>query len=114
MRPIFYGAATIALAVLLLAACNSNDFQSSANANANANKPPAGLNTQTPSDGVPRITVTELKEKVDKGTAFIVDTRGPEAYAAEHIKGSINMPETSIAARSGELPRDKMIVTYCS
>lgn len=112
MRPIFYGAATIALAVLLLAACNSNESQSSANAN--ASKPPAGLNTQTPPDGVPRITVTELKEKVDKGTAFIIDTRGPEAYAAEHIAGSISMPETSIAARSGELPRDKMIVAYCS
>ncbi|MBV9958030.1 MAG: hypothetical protein JO360_06385 [Acidobacteria bacterium] len=112
MRPIFYGAAAIVLAVLLLAACNSNDFKSSANANAGA--PPTGLGTQTPSDGVPRITVTELKEKVDKGTAFIVDTRGPEAYAVEHIAGSVNMPENTIASRVNELPRDKMIVAYCS
>jgi rhodanese-related sulfurtransferase len=51
---------------------------------------------------------------VDKGTAFIVDTRGPDAYAVEHIAGSVNIPETNIAARSGELPRDKMIVAYCS
>ncbi|HEY0547182.1 MAG TPA: rhodanese-like domain-containing protein [Pyrinomonadaceae bacterium] len=108
MRLIFSAAAAITLAVVLLAACNSNDFKSKVSAD------PNNLTTQTPSDGVARITVTELKEMVDKGTALIVDTRGADAYATEHIKGSISIPEAEISNRSGELPRDKMIVAYCS
>ena len=96
------------LAVLLLAACNSNDFKSKASANTNE------LTTPTPSDGVARVTVTELKEMADKGAVLIIDTRDPGSYANEHIKGSISIPEAEIAKRSDELPRDKMIVAYCS
>jgi 3-mercaptopyruvate sulfurtransferase SseA len=109
MRLIFSCGAAIALAVVLLTGCNSNDLQGASKSIANEN-----LSTQTPSDGVKRVTVTELKEMVDKGTVVIVDTRGPDAYAAEHIQGSINIPEANISARSGELPKDKIIVAYCS
>ena len=109
MRPIFSCASAIALAVLLLAGCNSDDSGGASKSIANQN-----LSTQTPSDGVKRVTVTELKEMVSKGAVVIVDTRGPDAYAQEHIQGSINIPEVNIAARSGELPADKMIVANCS
>ena len=111
MRLIYSGAAAIALAVVLLAGCNSNDTGSANKSVANANVDPAA---QAPADGVKRVTVTELKEMVDKGTVLIVDTRGPDAYAQEHIQGSISIPEMNIVARSGELPPDKMIVAYCS
>jgi 3-mercaptopyruvate sulfurtransferase SseA len=104
---------TIALifGVVLLSGCNSDDSKGASKTSSSA---PSGLASQTPSDGVARITVAELKVAVDKGTVFIIDTRGPEAYEAEHIKGSINMPETTVTARASELPRDKMIVAYCS
>jgi 3-mercaptopyruvate sulfurtransferase SseA len=108
MRLIFSAAAAIALAVVLLAACNSNDFKSKASANTN------NLTTQTPSDGAPRITVAELKDLVDKNAVLIVDTRAADAYAGEHIKGAINIPAGTIVNRLNELPRDKMIVAYCS
>jgi 3-mercaptopyruvate sulfurtransferase SseA len=111
MRLIISCAAAIALAVVLLAGCNSNDSQGAIKSIANTNADPS---TQTPGDGVKRVTVTELKEMVDKGTALIVDTRDAASYATEHIQGSINIPEANITARSGELPADKMIVAYCS
>ena len=101
----------MALGVVLLAACNSDD---SKGASRTSSSTPGNLSSQAPSDGVARITVTELKDLVDKGAVFIIDTRGPEAYATEHIKGSINIPETEVSSRSDELPRDKMIVAYCS
>lgn len=108
MRLIISTAAAIALAVVLLAACNSDDSKSKTSANTN------NLATQTPSDGAARITVTELKDLVDKNAVLIVDTRGPEAYIGEHIKGAINIPAGTIVNRLNELPRDKMIVAYCS
>ena len=101
----------IMLAVALLAACNSNDSQTAARRKANANSDPT---MQTPADGVPRITPADLKAAVDKGTAIIVDTRAPEAYDHEHIKGAINIMEANLEAHLNELPHDKKIVAYCS
>ncbi len=109
MRLIFSCVATITLAVMLLTGCNSDDSGGASKSIANEN-----LSTQTPGDGVKRVTVTELKEMVDKGTVVIVDTRDANSYAMEHIQGSINIPEANISARSGELPTDKLIVAYCS
>ena len=62
----------------------------------------------------PRVTVSELKEMVDQGKAVIVDVRDRVSFANEHIPGSINIPFQETASRIGELPRDKMIVTYCA
>lgn len=62
----------------------------------------------------PRVTVSELKEMVDQGRAVIVDVRDRVSYSTEHIPGSINIPFQETASRIGELPRDKMIVTYCA
>lgn len=101
---------TIAITVALLTACNSDDSVSSKGVYSD----PGNQSTQTPGDGVRRITVTELKNAVDKGAVLIVDTRGPADYAQEHIKGSINLLEANLDSRIGELPRDKMIVAYCS
>jgi len=65
-------------------------------------------------DGVRRVTPAEARDLVEKGRAIIVDVRGEESYNAGRIKGArwINLNE--IGSRAGELPRDKMIITYCS
>ena len=110
MRTFLSFVMTVAIAVVLSAACNSNDSVSSKG----VTPIPGNLSTQTPGDGVPRITVTELKDAVDKDAVLIVDTRSPDAYTQEHIKGSINIMEANLDSRIGELPRDKMITTYCS
>jgi rhodanese-related sulfurtransferase len=67
-----------------------------------------------PADGVKRVTTVEVRDALSKGTAIVIDVRGDSVYKQSHIKGSISIPENQIATRLSELPRDKMIVTYCS
>jgi hypothetical protein len=65
-------------------------------------------------DGIARITPASAREAVEKGRAVIVDVRSEDSYNAGHVKGArwINLNE--IEARVKDLPRDKMIITYCS
>jgi hypothetical protein len=70
--------------------------------------------TQTPGDGVRRITPAEAREALDKGKAIIIDVRGDASYNAGHVKGALSIPVNDIGSRASELPRDKMIITYCS
>ena len=66
------------------------------------------------SDGMPRITVPELKAKLDAGEAVVFDVRVQEAYAQQHIAGAISMPQDQVEARVAELPTDKLAVFYCT
>jgi rhodanese-related sulfurtransferase len=65
-------------------------------------------------DGVRRISPAQLRAAVLNGRAVIVDVRGADSYSAGHIKGARLIPVNEIEARANELPRNKMIVTYCS
>jgi hydroxyacylglutathione hydrolase len=65
-------------------------------------------------DGVRRITPVEARNMVAQGKAIIVDVRGEDSYKAGHIKHARWINLNDIGARAGELPRDKMIITYCS
>lgn len=62
----------------------------------------------------PRVTVNQLREMVDEGSAVIVDVRDRVTFAIEHIPGSINIPAQESTMRAGELPKGKTIVTYCA
>jgi hypothetical protein len=121
MRLLYSLSAAVLLAVLVLAACNSTENKgnkagdSSNNSNNSAARvptPPSGH--VAPSDGVKRVTTIETRDAVEKGEAIIVDVRGDAAYKQSHIKGSISVPGDQVEARLAQLPRDKMIVTYCS
>jgi rhodanese-related sulfurtransferase len=61
-----------------------------------------------------RISVAEAREALAKGTAVLVDVRGADAYQAEHAKGALSVPLAEVAGRTGELPKDKLIITYCT
>ncbi len=63
---------------------------------------------------VPRISVEDAKKEFDAGAALIVDSRGEQAYAQEHITGSINLPGGSAEEKFAALPKDKKIFVYCS
>jgi 3-mercaptopyruvate sulfurtransferase SseA len=124
MRLFISLSAAIMLALVALTACNSSDGSGTKNTskpqtttitnNTTPQTPPPAGQTTAPGDGVRRITVAELREAVDKGTAVIIDVRSDDQYKTSHIKGALHIPEAEVAARSGELPRDKTIVTYCS
>ena len=108
MRHIFSFLATGMLALLVLTACNSAE-QSKTSPLAQAS--PA---TKAPSDGVRRVTVTELKDLVAKNEAVVIDVRNQASYDAAHIKGAKLIPEADILKHVDELPKDKLILTYCS
>jgi len=114
MRLFLSLSAAVVFGIVVLAACNSNEGKN--NVASNGGKP-ATVSTPTinpPSDGVRRITTVELRDAIDKGAAIIVDVRPAVSYQQSHIKGAIHIPLEEVASRLGELPRDKMIVTYCS
>jgi hypothetical protein len=71
------------------------------------------LTITSPAD-VPRITVQELKTKLDAGQAVVFDARRRESYIQRHIAGAISLPQSRVAARLVELPADKLAVFYCT
>ena len=103
MRFIISFLAIAVFALAALTACNSAEVRKAA--------APAA---PTPSDGVRRITVAELKAMMDNNEAAVIDVRNEASYNAAHIKGAKLIPEADILNHLAELPRDKTIVTYCS
>ncbi|HET9209823.1 MAG TPA: rhodanese-like domain-containing protein [Thermoanaerobaculia bacterium] len=61
-----------------------------------------------------RITVDEARQALAKGKAVLVDVRSKEAYEGSHAEGALSIPLADLGARAGELPKDKLIVTYCT
>lgn len=70
--------------------------------------------TDIPFPAVARMSVKETKEKMDKGQAVLIDVRTKESYDQSHAGGALSIPEEEIDARLGELPRDKLLVLYCT
>lgn len=68
----------------------------------------------TYSDGARRITIVELQDLIKKHEAFIVDVRNDVSYNAGHLPGAKLIPAGEILNHLDELPKDKLIVTYCS
>jgi len=64
---------------------------------------------------VPRISMEELKQRLDAGVDLvIVDVRSKEDFDEGHIPGAISIPwQQEMEARYAELPRDREIITYC-
>ncbi|MBA2703698.1 MAG: rhodanese-like domain-containing protein [Blastocatellia bacterium] len=67
-----------------------------------------------PSDGARRITTAELQDLLAKNQAVVIDVRNEASYNAGHIHGAKLIPEADIPNHLSELPKDKLIVTYCS
>ncbi len=65
----------------------------------------------------PRITVEELKRRIDAGEAFtFIDTRNPTAWgeAKNVIPGALRIMAEAPREDLSRVPRDKPIVTYCT
>lgn len=104
--------AIILLLAIGAAACNAVD----SNSNVTANKPttPSPTVAQQPRDGVRRVTTAELADLIKQGKVLVVDVRNKESYDAGHIPQAKLLPINEVGERGRELPRDRMIVTYCS
>jgi uncharacterized lipoprotein YajG len=69
----------------------------------------------TPSENVPRISIEELRQKMDsKADIVIVDNRSKGEYDMDHIKDSISLPLATIVAGEWTLPLDKELIFYCA
>jgi rhodanese-related sulfurtransferase len=70
---------------------------------------------------LPRITVEEVKKKVDRGDKdfVLLDVRDSASYEAGHIKGAVNIyydPTSDPMNRQMmlmALPMDRLVVAYC-
>ena len=64
-----------------------------------------------------RVTVDELKERMDRGEQFaFVDTRNPTAWgeAATKLPGAIRVPTDEVDEHLNEIPKDRTVITYCT
>lgn len=64
-----------------------------------------------------RVTVTEVKERMDRGEQFtFVDTRNPKAWAEADAKlpGAIRIPADEAEQHLKEIPRGRTVITYCT
>ena len=109
MRSTFYFALIVAAAVVV-AACNAVDHTASTNTRA----PQVPGSDTVYADGARRVTADEMLEMVKNNQAVIIDVRNQASYDLGHIPGSKLIPAGEILNHLNELPRDKMIVTYCS
>ena len=109
--------ALASLAAFALISCNAADSPNSVASSstpATPARPKAPPAAAVPADGVRRITTVELRDLISKGQAYVVDVRNEASYNLGHIRGAKLIPNTEISERSREIPRDKIIVTYCS
>ena len=64
-----------------------------------------------------RVTVDEVKERMDRGEAFtFVDTRNPKAWAEAETKlpGAIRIPADEAEQHLDQIPRARTVITYCT
>ena len=68
-----------------------------------------------PEDSVPRISMADFIKLYSSPTdrPYIIDVRPKDSYDQAHIKGAVSIPEDQITGHLGDLPKGKLIVTYC-
>ena len=98
------------LAALAQSGCNSAE-QKNKSAGPVAVASPAA---PAPTDGARRVTTAELKDLLAKNEAVVIDVRNEASYNAGHISGAKLIPEAEILNHIDDLPKNKLIVTYCS
>jgi len=78
---------------------------------------PAEARATRAADSIPRMTIQELKEKMDRGDRIVIlDVRSAQDYSPSpsKIRGAIRIPLDHLKSRYTELPAAAEIVTYCA
>lgn len=103
--------------VAFLAACNSQEGTTSRNLGDTKASRQASQTPRQPAqtaDNARRITAEDLHKLWEKNEVLIVDTRNEPSFKQSHIRGAILIPSGDFAARADELPKNRMIVAYCT
>ena len=64
-----------------------------------------------------RITVDEVKERMERGEQFtFVDSRNPTAWAESDKKlpNAIRVPANELEQHLNEIPKNRAAITYCT
>jgi len=64
-----------------------------------------------------RVTVDELRQRMDRGEPFtFVDARNAKAWAEAEKKlpGAIRVPTDEVEKYAAQIPRDRTVITYCT
>jgi rhodanese-related sulfurtransferase len=63
-----------------------------------------------------RIDPTDAKARADAGEAIILDVVSPPAWEQldRAIQGAVRIAPDELGERWGELPRERVIVAYCT
>jgi rhodanese-related sulfurtransferase len=64
-----------------------------------------------------RITVDEVKERLDRGEQFaFIDTRNPIAWSESDKKlpNAIRIPANELDQHLDEIPKDRTVIVYCT
>jgi rhodanese-related sulfurtransferase len=63
---------------------------------------------------IARIGLASARAQAASGETVLIDVRPEGDYAAQHIAGAISMPSDQVARRYRQLPRDKLLIFYCT
>jgi len=64
-------------------------------------------------NGVPQITVKELKRRIDAGEdVYILDVREPWENKLAHIGGKL-IPQNEVPQRLAEIDREREVIVHC-
>jgi predicted sulfurtransferase len=111
MRLLISFLACAVLGLGILTACNSAEVKTAKSSSVPVTLAPLA---PAPADGARRVTVTELKDLLDRNQAVVIDVRNEASYDVGHIRGAKLIPEAEVTNHIDELPKNKLIVTYCS
>ena len=74
---------------------------------------PESKEEKTMKNGIPQLTVKELKRRIDAGEdLFILDVREPFEYQIAQIGGKL-IPQNDVPQRLSEIPREREIIVQC-
>ena len=110
MRFILSFCAIAIIGLGVLTACNSAEWRNARTSPV----APAPATAPAPADGARRVTSAELKDLLERNEAVAIDVRNEASYNVAHIRGAKLIPEAEVVNRIDELPKNKLIVTYCS
>jgi len=64
-------------------------------------------------EALPEIDSVEAHRLVTAGEAWLLDVREPGEWAVGRAPGAVHVPLGELPARSGEVPRDRVVVAVC-
>lgn len=62
----------------------------------------------------PRISQADAIKLYREGKAVFIDVRSNNQFALGHIKGALSIPGSQLIKRYGEVPPQKVVITYCA